>query len=312
MLLLLRRKTGLDPLRWCSLAGGLLTAVLLQACATTTPLESVSPRAVAAAEALLALSPGAGAVLGVVETGYVNAVEQTIALDTQSRAPGQNYITVQLFETVAHSSTPGGLQDIPLANLDLAGEARGTVSHADMKLSPYFVQNLYGPFGYSMGRTATGDLCMYAWQRIAPEMKPGGGVARGAVNIRALICSQTKSEQELLEIMLQMRVKGVTGQARRAPALVGAYGTIIAPVGAAGAANVLPPPPPRVAVRPPADRAPVKMPEPDGPVRPPQTDMKPGLDIPAPGGAEESAPIVPLPSIVVPPTSDPPPLVANM
>lgn len=216
-------------------------AALLSACSTTAPLESYSPKPVTATDALLALSPGAGAILGVVQTGYVNAIEQKISLDTRSKSPGTNYFTVQMFEAVAHSSTPGGLQDVPLANLDVAGEARGTVNFADMKLSPYFVQNQYGPFGYSMGRTETADLCMYAWQRIAPDKSPGGGVRRGAINLRALICDQTKTEQELLAIMFQLRIKGVTGVARRAPEDIGAYGMVISPTGPAGPANVLPP-----------------------------------------------------------------------
>lgn len=270
------------------------SAVTLAACSTVAPLVSYSPKPVEAIDALLVLSPGAGAVLGVVQTGYVNAIEQTIALDTRSRSPGQNYFKVQQFEAIAHSSTPGGLQDVPLANLDLAGEARGTVNFADMKLSPYFVQNLYGPFGYSMGRTGTGDLCMYAWQRIAPELKPGGGVARGAINMRALICDQSKSEQELLQIMYQLRVKGVVGVAHRANEDIGAYGTVITPVGTDGPANVLPPiaAPTRAPTRAAAPAATPTQPavnaEQPGPVSPPS-----GGSIPGPEG---DAPVVPSPS----------------
>lgn len=240
---------------------------------------------------MLALSPGAGAILGVVQTGYVNATEQRISLDTRTRAPGQNYFNVQQFEAVAQSSTPGGLQDVPLGNMDMAGEARGTVNFADMKLSPYFVQNQYGPFGYSMGRTETADLCMYAWQRIAPDLKPGGGVARGTINIRALICDQTKSEQELLDIMFQMRVKGVTGVATRPRADIGAYGTIITPVGAEGPANVLPSVAPRYQApsttkAAAAAVAPLRV-DPPGPVAPP-----PGTPVPVDGS---DAPQIPLP-----------------
>lgn len=226
-----------------------MTVLLLSACSTTAPLESYSPKPVEPVEAMLALSPGAGAILGVVQTGYVNAIEQKIALDTRSRSPGTNYFTIQKFEAVAHSSTPGGLQDVPLANLDMAGEARGIVNFADMKLSSYFVQNQYGPFGYSMGRTETADLCMYAWQRIPPDLKPGGGVARGAINLRALICDQSKTEPELLDIMFQLRIKGVAGVARRAPEDIGAYGTVIMPSGIAGMATVLPPIAPIAPVR---------------------------------------------------------------
>jgi hypothetical protein len=291
----------------------LSAAFILAGCATMQPLESASPHMVDPSEALLALSPGAGAILSVVETGYVNAVEQTISLDTRSRTPGQNYITIQKFEAIAHSSTPGGLQDVPLANLDLAGEARGTVSYADMKLSPYFVQNLYGPFGYSMGRTATADLCMYAWQRVVADMKPGGGVKRGAINIRALICDSEKSEQELLGVMLQLRIKGVTGQARSAPQLVGAYGVIIEPIGATGPADVLktpvaPPSPPVIVRTPTAVSTPaVPAEDPSGPVPWPSGTPAPSgqspQTVPAPSGSQ---PAVPAPAAPSAPSSDAP------
>jgi hypothetical protein len=148
---------------------------------------------------------------------------------------------VQSFTRNAASATPGGLQDVPLAYYDLAGEARGTVNFADMKLSPYFVQNAYGPFGYSMGMTSTADLCMYAWQRIEPKLRPSGAVARGAINIRVQICDARKSEQELLALMLALHVEGATGIARAAPQLVGAKGYLVSPfVAGAFPGNVLP------------------------------------------------------------------------
>jgi hypothetical protein len=285
----------LKPIGW--LAGLPAIALLLAGCATTKPLDAYSPRPQEPATALLALSPGAGAILGVVETGYVNAVEQTISLDSTAKVAGQNYIKIQMFETNAHSSTPGGLQDVPLANLDLAGEARGTVNYADMKLSPYFVQNLYGPFGYSMGRTEFGDLCMYAWQRISPDMMPGGGVARGAINLRALICDGRKTERELLDVMFQMRIKGVAGQATRAPAAIGAYGIEIVPVGVEGFGDVLPSTTPAPVVSQPAPLREVES-EPEdvpGPVTAPSSPNG-SSGVPSPEAPPPNAPIVPLPT----------------
>jgi hypothetical protein len=268
---------------------------------------------------MVATSPGAGAILGVVETGYINAVEQNISLDTTAKVPGQNYITIQMFEAVAHSSTPGGLQDVPLANLDMAGEARGTVNYADMKLSPYFVQNMYGPFGYSMGRTELGDLCLYAWQRVAPDLKPGGGTKRGAVNIRALICDSRKTEQELLQVMFQLRIKGVTGLAKRAPAAIGAFGVILTPAGMTVPGDVLPdlpPAPPRVtrpAVPSPEQADELALPPSSAsPVPAPAEPLPPPTGIPGPQtGPGNDVPIVPLPTLVAPPAADPPVIAAS-
>lgn len=286
-------------MRFGAVPMALLVGIALSGCSITPPLESASPHPVPAADALLVPSPGAGAILSVVETGYINATEQTISFDTHSRVPGQNYAKIQLFSTNAHSSTPGGLQDVPLGNLDMAGEARGLVSYADMKLSPYFVQNTYGPFGYSMGRTATADLCMYAWQRVAADFNPGGGVRRGAVNLRLLICDDRKTEQDLVGIMLQLRIKGVTGQARRASAVIGAYGTPVSPFGANGIGNVLPVVAPVTTAR--RAAAPVAEPiaiivEPAGPVPAPNGSTGPStIAVPAPNSTS-GAVAVPAPA----------------
>lgn len=270
-------------------ATSVVVSVLLSACTTTQPYVSTAPRQVPLPDSMIALAPGAGAQLSVVETVYVNAIEQVVSLDTKSRTPGQNYIKVQYFKTSATGSTRGGLQDVPLANMDMAGEARGTVNFADMKLSPYFVQNFYGPFGYSMGRTATGDTCMYAWQRIPPP-RPTTSIAAAewkSVNLRALICASDQSEQQLLDVMLQLRLKEVAGAGRPAPEDVGAYGQLISPF-ASGPADILPvqvkaPAAPKAAVAPaPVLDAPGPVPAPDG--------VGAGVIVPSPSGGNSTIP----------------------
>jgi hypothetical protein len=275
----------------------ILGALLATACATTQPFVNTAPRQVPLADSLVTLSPGAGALRGVVQTVYVNAIEQTVSLDTGSRTPGQNYVKVQYFKTSATSPVVGGLQDVPLAKMDMAGEARGTVNFADMKLSPYFVQNFYGPFGYSMGRTATGDTCMYAWQRIPPPRVSTSSEWK-TVNVRALICASDRTEQQLLEVMMQLHLKGVAGQGRAAPGDIGAYGTMISPF-ATGPANILPvvAPAPTVASTPRPAATPAPVIDAPGPVPSPPGA---GVIVPAPSGSSvpttTPAPIVPPPN----------------
>jgi hypothetical protein len=275
-------------------------ALALSACNSTTPLQTSTPSIAPASQAMVILPPGSGAILGVVETTYVNGIEQYVTLDTHSRMPGQNFVSIQALTTKALSAPPGGLQDIPLAELDMAGEARGTVSFADMKLSPYFVQNSYGPFGYSVGTTATGDICIYAWQRISPELFPSGVAKRGAISLRLQMCDERKTEQELLDVMLQLRIKGVTGIARRGPAGIGSYGLIIAPVGLKGPANVLKaaPTPVPVQAAPRVKAAPTIVEDAPGPVPdvPTTTVPSPG-DVLVPTVPTEKPPIVPSPGV---------------
>ena len=269
----------------------LLTAALLAGCVSTVVQESSEPRIGVPADSIVLLPPGAGAVLGVVETKYVNATEQLISLTTRAKSPSQNYIRVQQFFGVSHSAKPGALQDIPLGNLDLAGEARGTVNFADMKQSPFFVQNTYGPFGYSMGRTATADLCMYAWQRIPEVKSPGGGVQRGSINIRMQYCDGQATEADLLQIMFQMRIRGIASTVIGSPAAIGQTGVLIAPTGGVFPGNVLP------VVRPPvvASPAPAAAPRPT-PVQQPTTPAPSGPSVPTPAPAPSGPqPVVPSP-----------------
>ena len=293
------RKAG----RFSALA---LVVTMLAGCATLQVPPDTEPKSVPAAEALALLPPGSLAMLGVVQTEYVNAVEQRIALETRSRSPGENYIHIQSFTEEAHSATPGGLQDVPLFNVDMAGEARGTVSFADMKLSEYFVQNYYGPFGYSMGRTAEGETCMYAWQRIAPDRPfAGTSVQRGAITIKMLVCDSDYSEQELLSLMLDLRVKGATGLPVPVNRGVG-MPVRMAPVGALGVGNVLAEeaPAPIIVSSPspaPANPAPLEdpIPAPGSPtVPPPGTPSRPGGAVP--DVPTTPAPVVPSPIRYVP------------
>ena len=277
-------------------AAAILLSLLLSACATTQPFVSTAPRQIPLTDSLVTLAPGAGALRGVVETVYVNAIEQTVSIDTGSRTPGQNYVKVQYFKTNATTVVQGGLQDVPLANMDMAGEARGTVNYADMKLSPYFVQNFYGPFGYSMGRTATGDTCMYAWQRIPPPRVSTGSEWK-TVNVRALICASDRTEQQLLEVMMQLHLKGVAGQGRPAPSDIGAYGMVLSPF-ASGPADILPPvvAAPAATQAPKAAATPAPILDTPGPVPSPHGT---GGVVPSPSGGSgsgPSAPIVPPPN----------------
>jgi len=214
------RKAPLDALRCLRHLATVVSVCALAGCATTPDKDVYEPRSTGSADSIVLLPPGAGGYLRVVQTQYTNALEQTISLTTDARSPSQNYIKVQSFSGVAHSVSEGGLQDIPLANLDMPGEARGVVNFADMKLSPYYVQNSYGPFGYSMGRTATNDTCMYAWQRIEEHKSPGGSIARGAINLRMQLCGYQATEEELLNAMLNLRIRGVTGGLAGTPRFV--------------------------------------------------------------------------------------------
>lgn len=185
---------------------GLLVATLglfLTACAQApTALDrssiasSPSPR-----EALALPPPGGPAVVGVVERRYSNAIEQVIALATDSAIPGQNALRVQFFGPVGAEGSDNALPVTIISEGQIAREMRQAFPGMAMSRSPVYVQNSYGPFGYAVGRRGAGELCLYGWQRIA-NLHAGAPFANvGVVQVRLRLCQTGTTEQALLSVM---------------------------------------------------------------------------------------------------------------
>jgi len=295
-------KTLLLDCSWRMLAAG-AAMLILAACATNkTDLTPQLARAVAPNEALIFAPIGGPAMLGIVETVYPNARRQEISLATEARTPGQNKITVVLFEGKSGDGSDAAIKDIPFTQVNLTEEALAAFPTSGMGVSPYFVQNDYGPFGYAVGKPANGDTCIYAWQRIEPALKPSGAIARGAVTVRLQLCDSRRSEQSLLGVMYQLRINvGVFPPARANPA-IGLRPIEIRPVGAAGfVETVKSQPAPQVTRRaaPAVTAAPVAQAVPAAVITPPA-----GAPIvPLPSGMTVPSTTVPLPSAAVPCTS---------
>lgn len=76
-------------------------------------------------------------------------------------------LRVQLFGPVdrkAAGQTELRAGFLPPSNIGT--EMRQLFPGVRMARSPYYVQNRYGPFGYAVGRSSSGDTCLYAWQRL--------------------------------------------------------------------------------------------------------------------------------------------------
>ena len=282
----------------CSLA--------LAACAhAPTDLAPQTARTVTATEALIFPPPGGPGILGVVETVYENAVQQEIALATEARTPGENKITVVLFSGKGDDGSGSGLKDVPFTQINLTEEALAAWPNSGMAVSPYYVQNDYGPFGYAVGRPSTGDTCLYAWQRIAPALKPSGALQRGAVVIRLQLCDPKRSEESLLNVMYQLRVNAPVFNPGRAPAEIGRIAIPIKPDGPTGFTPVIKvtPRPPVVRAAAPAVVVPAAAitPPPGAPIVPSPTAT--GISttrpvVPSPTGA--TSPVTGTPIVVVP------------
>lgn len=228
------RKPGMQPF----LAG--LAAMFLAACSTTSELPPREARIVNAAEAVIIPPPGGPAISKVVSTTYPNAIKQDISLVTQARSVGENKISVILFEGEGGDGSDARLRDIPFTHVNLTQEALAAWPDSGMAVSPYYVQNAYGPFGYAIAKPPNGDTCIYAWQRIEPTLRPSGRTDRGTIVIRLQLCRQNATERQMLEVMYQLRLDVSVWPPGRALPRIGALAAPIIPVGAFGFEEVIP------------------------------------------------------------------------
>ena len=118
------------------------------------------------------LPPGGPCVVAVLQRTYQNGISQEIALSTASLTAGQNAFYVSLLNnTASNFEIPETLPRPPLTPGPDPGEMEERI-RVDMRTSLVYVQNKFGPFGFATGRSATGDLCLYAWQQIEPTEPP--------------------------------------------------------------------------------------------------------------------------------------------
>lgn len=273
-----------------------LLASVLTGCATTSDMPTSEAQIVRPSAAMILPPPGGPGIITVVETVYPNAVRQDISLATEARSVGENKISIIRFTGKGGDGSDAALKDIPFTQVNLTEEALAAWPNSGMSVSPYYVQNAYGPFGYAIAKPANGDTCLYAWQRIEPLLKPSGAVDRGTVIIRVQACRRGVSEQAVLDLMYRLRLNVDVFPPTRAPAIIGAIAAPIKPVGADGFAEVIP-------TQRPVTTRPVVRPQTQPVVQPVATvpTPAPGAPIvPSPTGAGGQVPIVPSPSGISP------------
>ncbi len=273
--------------------------------------------------------PGGPAIVDVVEQRYPNATQQRILLAGVSKTQGQNYLLVQYFGPVGTTGQGRtALKNRPLSTTNLAAELREEFPGFGMSRSPVFVQNRYGPFGYAVGRSPAGDICLYAWQRIfGASSLPILFRAKGTIQIRLRQCGTVASENRLLSTMYGMSIKSFFsdinwnpyGSAPGPNPSLGASGEPIYPIGASGFEPLVEADP-EPAQRPVKRRAskpralrtgvvaqPQPLPAPIGvPVPPPPGSPQSPTTNPSPGSAQPSGAINDSSSVSGPPVPPPP------
>ena len=174
----------------------------IAACAGRSDLDYATLNSeVPATRAIVVPPPGGPSVVAVLQRTYQNRVSQEIALSTASLTSGQNAFYVSLLNnTASNMEIPETLSLSPLTPDRIGREMEERIPGVEMQTSLVYVQNKFGPFGFAPGRSASGDLCLYAWQQIEPD-KPAILVPGGAISVRLRLCDADASVDQLLRVM---------------------------------------------------------------------------------------------------------------
>lgn len=161
-------------------------------------------------QSLILPEPGGPRVLTVLETRYLNALEQEVVLGTRSTATGQNAFHVIFFGPIDGRTGRDNIKkDDRVSEESIAEEMEEVLPGVPMHISTYFVQNRYGAFGYAIGRAGANDLCLYAWQRIESQVSLSPIVRdRGVLTVKLRLCQSDATEQSLLATMYRYTING--------------------------------------------------------------------------------------------------------
>ncbi|MGO4388981.1 cellulose biosynthesis protein BcsN [Microvirga sp. 2YAF29] len=200
MRLRIRHRTSLSrALR----ALAILPVLVAGACTTRSDIGFATlMNEVPATQAIIVPPPGGPSIVAVLQRNYQNGVTQEIALSTASMTPGQNAFYVSLSTGRRGLSEIDDVLSLPTSITQdrIAGEMEERLPGIEMQTSLVYVQNRYGPFGFATGRSANGDTCLYAWQRIEPN-EPAIFIPGGVISVRLRLCDAAATQQQLLRSM---------------------------------------------------------------------------------------------------------------
>ncbi|GGB41304.1 hypothetical protein GCM10011316_11550 [Roseibium aquae] len=186
-----------------------ILALALAGCANTPKVAPLSNSTLPPKEqAFVTPPPGGPAVLGIVQKDYSNGVQQDITLANRSKTPGQNLLRVQVIG--GHPEAPekaGRLSDAFPDEQEISREIKQFLPGMRLTRASVLLQNSYGPFSYAAGRSASGDICLYAWQHLSQQLSRKTIFSpRGTIQIRLRLCDPKKSELDLLRTMYGLSI----------------------------------------------------------------------------------------------------------
>jgi Cellulose biosynthesis protein BcsN len=225
-----------ETLSWLKCTGLKTVAVLaliapLSACVFNSPLDrqltsatvlEPSPldgyqyelaKEVPLSRAFMELPALAGPMIAVREKRYANGVEQTIVLESEAAADGENRIEVRVVQ-------PGKSDDRIKNEYLQVRNTRQEQIRSDMKEFVWGIPmqivgsveaNAYGTYGYALGRSKMGYNCLLGWQSVKGVMKERRllgftTTSHTEMSVRLRICRTDLSADQLVSIVRGMRI----------------------------------------------------------------------------------------------------------
>ena len=153
----------------------------------------------------------AGGIAAVRQSSKPERVSQTILYPNPGYEVGENSLSV----SIAPPSSGKSYYQAPTRR-EIAHEMRAVLPGITMAIAPAPGENLQGPFGYAIGRTADGGSCIFGWQiakNISRSDQMGfGRLARPryAAKLRLRYCHPSLGETALVSLMSGLKVREVS------------------------------------------------------------------------------------------------------
>lgn len=190
-----------------SAPAALLVALLtfaLAGCTSTARLEPMRPaEIVPPAQSFVFPPPGGPTIVSVIQKTNPDGVQQAVALATDAATPGENSFKIRLISRAGSpAASAGGFPPFSVSEAGIAEEIRSELPGTNMVPANIYVQNVYGPFAYAVGRSPYGDGCLYAWQEISAARGDKSLLTNsGRIELRLRLCAPGRSGDDLVAAM---------------------------------------------------------------------------------------------------------------
>jgi Cellulose biosynthesis protein BcsN len=155
----------------------------------------------------------AGQPIAVREKRYANGVEQTVILQGEAAADGENRVEVRVTQSASSDERISGeyLQVRNTRQEQIRSDMKEFTWGVPMKIVSAVESNAYGTYGYALGRSKMGSNCLLGWQNVKGEMKAKKAFGfmssrKTELSIRMRVCRSDLNEEQLVSVIRGYRI----------------------------------------------------------------------------------------------------------